>query len=219
MAEVRLGLQEANHGDLPPVCIYCGTPALVQLSRQFTWQPRYLQAVAVAPFLVVLLLTIVYSAVDIGLLLLILFIALLSYFFVARLVRKHCTVLVPVCAVHQHRQRFPKGLVSISLIVFLVLLFVGNGLEALYKDLIAKRGSIDLTPLLFLLLLLLRVALLVVKLYRLHTSIHALEITEHGIALTGVAEPFAAAIYQQGLAKATSPFVPEDSLRAPTTSQ
>jgi hypothetical protein len=60
MADVTLGILEAEEGHLPPVCIRCGKPATVFRSIRLAWSPEWMHLLLVGtfvPFVVLALLS------------------------------------------------------------------------------------------------------------------------------------------------------------------
>jgi hypothetical protein len=50
MAQVTIGVLEAQDGHFPPVCIRCGQPAAVYKSTRLTWRPELVHVLLLATF-------------------------------------------------------------------------------------------------------------------------------------------------------------------------
>ena len=104
MAVVWIDREEAEHGDLPPLCLRCGNDATTFRRRQFSWYPGWVNI-----FIIV---------------------ALLVWLILALILTKKMRVTVPMCDRHVgHWFRFNLFLYG-GLIGMLALLIAGAALSA-----------------------------------------------------------------------------------------
>jgi len=110
MAEVTLGILEAEEGLLPPVCIRCGRPAAVYRPVRLAWSPEWVHLLLIATFVPFVIL------------------ALLS--------RKRTQLNAPFCDTHRNYWRNRRILTTIAFMIpflgflALVLAFGRNGLPS-----------------------------------------------------------------------------------------
>lgn len=96
MAEVKLGRLEAEEGELPPLCLRCGQPAVVYKRRKLAGQPAWtypLLLFMIWPFLIVSLL-----------------------------VRRRIRVLAPLCSTHQYYWRRRRRIAIAATIIYALLM-------------------------------------------------------------------------------------------------
>jgi hypothetical protein len=158
---VRLGRFEAEQGELPPLCMRCGAPAALYKARQLSWQPVWTYFVFGLTFWPVLLL--------------------------AGLMRKRMRLLAPFCQRHRNywRRRTAKtALLFLGLLALFVLIAPAILIAAQNRD---EENAARILLLLFWLAGV--VATIAFLLFR-RRSLHATEITDDAIVLTGVAEAF-----------------------------
>ena len=75
MANVRLSIREAERGPLPEVCMKCGQPSELSVTKKLSWHPSWVY--------------------------LLLFLGLLPLIIVALIMTKRATLVAPMCAAHK----------------------------------------------------------------------------------------------------------------------
>jgi hypothetical protein len=108
MAQIRLGRYEAEEGELPPLCLRCGAPAVLFKAKLLSWQPAWTYIVFGLTFWPLLAFT--------------------------AILRKRMRLLAPFCAAHRnHWQR--RRLLSWSVLGGLLILFLLGILLAIRLEL------------------------------------------------------------------------------------
>jgi hypothetical protein len=168
MASVWLERPLNHEDDLPDVCARCGAETKGRVKRNFNWIP---------PWVIITILA-----------------GLLIYLILAIILKKNCSVAVPMCDKHRNHW-FGRGLW-----VFLTfLLFIGGsiGLTVLTVEMVPNGELEGLAALWIVAGILAWLIFIIVANY---TAIRPLEITDDRIRLTGVSEEFASA-YREHLDK------------------
>jgi hypothetical protein len=112
MAQVKLGRYEAEEGQLPPLCVCCGTQATHYKAQWFSWQPTW-------------------SYLVFGL-------TIWPLLFLGLLLRKRMRVLLPFCDTHRRHLQVQKyvarGLLAVLLGVLIacLVLVVQSGEDGSY---------------------------------------------------------------------------------------
>jgi hypothetical protein len=167
MASIRLGRYEARQGNLPPVCIRCGTAAEVYRKRVFYISPWW-----------------IYLGIPF---------ALLPFFILALWRSKPARVRVPLCPLHRNLWRWqqPALILACTLVsVIFGLIPIQLSLQGRYaaeqekKILLVASMATFAGPLLYL------GATITLK----YLGIHATELDTNSVTLTGVAAEFAEAL-------------------------
>jgi hypothetical protein len=170
MATIRLGRYEARQGNLPPVCIRCGTAAGVYRKKVFYFSPWW-----------------IYLGIPL---------AFLPFFILALFMSKPALVRVPLCPLHRNLWRWQQpvlllvcSLVSVifGLIPFQLLLQGRFDAEKEGRVLIVASLATVAGPYLYL------GAAIALK----YLGIHATEVNTNSLTLTGVAAEFAEALRVQ----------------------
>jgi hypothetical protein len=178
MATIRLGRYEARQGDLPPVCIRCGTVASVYRKKVFFYSPWW-----------------IYLGIPF---------ALLPFFILAWCRSKSARMRVPLCSLHRNLWRWQQP----ALIIACSILSVGFGLIPLALASQGKYASdkeekiLIVASLAVLAGVYLHVAATIALKY---LGIHATEMNANSITLTGVAAEFVEAVRVAHQAETSEP--------------
>jgi hypothetical protein len=167
MATIRLGRYEARQGNLPPVCICCGTAASVYRTKTFVHSPWW-----------------VYLGIPFG---------LLPFFVLACYRIKSARVRVPLCSLHRNLWRWQQpALLSMSAILCVVFGLVPLALadQGRYEG--AREGKIAVVAILAIVTGVCLYFAATVSLR--YLGIHATAINATSITLTGVAAEFGEAL-------------------------
>ena len=107
MAQIRLGRYEAEEGELPPLCLRCGAPAMLFKAKLLSWQPSWTYVVFGLTFWPILVATLA--------------------------LRRRMRVLVPFCQKHRNywrgRRLLSWAVFSALLIFFLCLITLAATLD------------------------------------------------------------------------------------------
>ena len=107
MAQIRLGRYEAEEGELPPLCLRCGAPAMLFKAKLLSWQPSWTYVVFGLTFWPILVATLA--------------------------LRRRMRVLVPFCQKHRNywrgRRLLSWAVFSALLIFFLCLITFAATIE------------------------------------------------------------------------------------------
>jgi hypothetical protein len=101
MAQVKLGRLEAEEGELPPLCLRCGRPAVVVKSWSFRCYPEWAYLLLLLTFWPFLLLS--------------------------PILRQRLRVRAPLCLVHQHypwRRRLISWAVFVAVVIVMIISLV-----------------------------------------------------------------------------------------------
>jgi len=167
MATIRLGRYEARHGNLPAVCIRCGTAAGAYRNKVFHFSPWW-----------------IYLGIPF---------ALLPFFILAWFWSKRASVHVPLCPLHRNLWRWQQPLLILACSVLSVcfgLIPLGLALQGKYaadkerKILILAALTVLAAPYLYL------AGAIALK----YLGIYATEVNATSVTLTGVAAEFAEAL-------------------------
>ncbi len=167
MATIRLGRYEAREGNLPPVCIRCGTAASVYRKKVFVYSPWW-----------------IYLGIPLG---------FWTFFILAWYWSKAARVRVPLCPLHRNLWRWQQP----ALISACAIVCVGFGLIPLaladqghYET--AQERKIAVVAILAIgaAVCLYMAATIALK----YLGIHATDVNPNSITLTGVAAEFVEAL-------------------------
>jgi hypothetical protein len=198
MAKIQLGRYEADEGELPALCMYCGSAAHLLKQRTFAWHSRWI-FVYPALFVVFWLFltlwlkdrTLLWQPLGIFLCIVL---AVFSWLVPSLLFTRRMPVRVPLCGQHQNHWRwrgwFTYGGVAGLAVFFLGLSFAGEELS--------ERGvALDVSSFACMGVSLAGVVWLIALLLIQTSVIHPTEITDISITLTCVSPRFAAALKQE----------------------
>jgi hypothetical protein len=169
MATIRLVREEAEDGDLPPVCMCCGEPATVLRAKNFSWHPDWVY--------------------------LLLLLGLLPCLIAALIVTKRMRIRAPLCEEHKNhwlwRNWFAYGGLT-------GIFFLGVGVIALMLTWDDPQGQMSgLFGLLCFGLLGLGLAWLLAAFVVQNLGIRPIEITDRTITLRRVAPEFVDAVREE----------------------
>lgn len=167
MAQVRMWLRDAEAGNLPAVCVCCGSAAVTTKSKQMQWFP---------PWVYILILA-----------------GLLPYAIVASVLTKKARVQAPFCEDHKGHWFNRSALMWGTFFLFLVLsgagFIFGMNLERHQQDLVMPWVCVGGTVLF--------TGWLVTVIVCAMTAIRPCEITDREVTLTGVSDAFADAVFAE----------------------
>ena len=167
MASVRLGRYEARQGNLPAVCMRCGTAASVYRRKVFYYSPWW-----------------IYLGIPF---------ALVPFFILARHWSKPAPVLVPLCSLHRNLWRWQQPVLLLACIIISVgfglipldLVFQGKyAADKEEKILIVASLAVLAGPYFYF------ATTIALK----YLGIYATEVKTNSVTLTGVAAEFVEAL-------------------------
>jgi hypothetical protein len=176
VARVRLRLEEAREGDLPAVCMRCGSQATLAKDKTFSWHPQWISTLLVIGLLC-------FSPLILVALILMLTLS------------KRARVRAPLCEQHQHHWLWRSWFVYGGLLVFALL-----GIVAFFAVTAAESQSTlarDYGSFLCFGLFIAGIVWLIAAGIVQSKAIRASEITDYTITLIKVAPGFVAALEQE----------------------
>lgn len=163
MAKIRLDLREAD-GDIPAVCMRCGRPATMTISKRMQWCPPWVGVLIVF--------------------------GLLPYAIVASIMTRRALVRAPFCDDHKRHWFTRATLIWGSLLLFLVL---GIGSIVIFSNL-SKNAQDNVGAVFCIGGVALIVTWLGIIIWAQATGIRPQEITDMDILITGVSAEFVDAV-------------------------
>ncbi len=170
MARIRLGRYEAEHGELPFICMRCGAPATMVKRKSLAWHPPW-----------------VYVLIPAG---------VLPFVIVAMVLTKRMRLQIPLCDAHKSNWLVRALIIWGSFVVFLgMIVLIGAVLFALDEQR-RRAGSAESGFSGFLCLGIVggAIAWLISIPIIQNTAIHVTQITDSSITLTKVSPRFVEAV-------------------------